>query len=199
MEHTLEIAGTLIGLVYLWLEYKASIHIWIVGTLMPALYIVVYYRAGLYADCAINAYYLMASAYGWMRWRYGAARPFAVAAKNLQPPRQQPISHIPPRRMLHMAMLFSAAFISIGVILANYTDSNVPWLDSFTTALSFVGLAMLASKYIEQWLIWMVVDLVSSGLYIYKDLKYTAILYALYALIAIFGYRKWQKMINIID
>ena len=72
MEQTLEIIGTLVGLLYLWLEYKASIYLWIAGIIMPAIYIFVYYNAGLYADFGINIYYLGAAIYGWMMWKYGA-------------------------------------------------------------------------------------------------------------------------------
>ena len=79
-------------------------------------------------------------------------------------------------------------------ILANYTNSDVVWLDSFTTALSIVGMWQLAQKYVEQWLSWIVVDVVSVGLYIYKELYFTAGLYALYAIIAILGYLKWKRM-----
>ena len=66
----LELAGTLVGLAYLWLEYKASIYLWIASIIMPAIYIVVYYQAGLYADFGINIYYLLASVYGWIAWKY---------------------------------------------------------------------------------------------------------------------------------
>ena len=72
MEQTLEIIGTLVGLLYLWLEYRASIYLWIAGIIMPAIYIFVYYNAGLYADFGINIYYLGAAIYGWMIWKYGA-------------------------------------------------------------------------------------------------------------------------------
>ena len=67
----LEIIGTLVGLIYLWLEYKASIYLWIAGIIMPAIYIFVYYEAGLYADFGINIYYLGAAVYGWLMWKYG--------------------------------------------------------------------------------------------------------------------------------
>lgn len=65
----LEVFGTLVGLAYLWLEYKASIYLWIASIIMPAIYIIVYYQAGLYADFGINIYYLIASVYGWIIWK----------------------------------------------------------------------------------------------------------------------------------
>ena len=72
MEHILEITGTVTGILYLWLEYRASIYLWIAGIIMPAVYIFVYYDAGLYADFGINIYYLGAAIYGWMMWKYRA-------------------------------------------------------------------------------------------------------------------------------
>ena len=86
--------------------------------------------------------------------------------------------------------------IVIVSILIQYTDSTVPWLDSFTTALSIVAMWMLARKYVEQWLIWIVVDTVSAGLYIYKGLYFTAGLYAFYAIIAYFGYKEWRRLMK---
>jgi len=84
----------------------------------------------------------------------------------------------------------------IAFILIQYTDSTVPWLDSLTTALSIVAMWMLARKYVEQWLVWIVVDAVSAGLYIYKELYFTAGLYALYTVIAYFGYKEWIRLMK---
>ena len=181
----LEIAGTVIGLLYLWLEYKASIYLWIVGVIMPAIYIFVYYEAGLYADSGINVYYLLAAVYGWIIWKRGGGNK-----------KELPVTYTPLRVYLPLALVFVVAFWVIGWILVNFTDSTVPWLDSFTTALSIVGMWLLARKYVEQWLAWIAVDAVSCGLYIYKGLDFTAFLYGLYAVIAIFGYFKWKKMIS---
>ena len=77
-----------------------------------------------------------------------------------------------------------------------YTNSDVPWLDSFTTSVSIIAMWLLARKYVEQWLVWIVVDVVCVGLYLYKDLYYTSALYAIYAIIAVFGYIKWRKIMN---
>ena len=103
---------------------------------------------------------------------------------------------MPKRSWLKATLMYVAAQFLIVWILLNYTDSNVPWCDAFTTALSIVGMWMLARKYIEQWWVWIVVDIVCAGLYIYKELYFTAILYALYAIIAIFGYRKWKQLMS---
>ena len=93
--------------------------------------------------------------------------------------RSFPITYMPTRYLLPLTAVFTAAFLGIAWILINFTDSNVPWLDSFTTALSIVGMWMLARKYVEQWWAWIAVDVVSTGLYIYKGLDFTAGLYGL--------------------
>ena len=130
----LEIFGTIIGLIYLYYEYKAHPLLWVMSIIMPAISIGVYFNAGLYADMGINIYY----------------------------------------------------------ILQYYTNSNVPFGDALTTALSFIAMWMLARKYIEQWILWIVGDALSVGLYIYKGIYFYAGLYALYAIIAVFGYINWR-------
>ncbi len=196
-EHTLEIVGTLVGLLYLWLEYRANIYLWITGIVMPVIYLFVYYRAGLYADFGINVYYLVAALYGWVMWRYGT---FVYAKllhrKALKQRVELPITKLPVRYLLPATVLFFIAFITIAWVLIDFTDSNVPWWDAFTTAASIIGMWMLARKYVEQWWVWFVVDLASSGLYVYKELYFTAGLYAFYAIIAIFGYFKWKGMMQ---
>ena len=194
----LEIIGTIVGLVYLWLEYRASIYLWIAGIIMPAIYIFIYYDAGLYADFGINIYYLLVAVYGWVMWKYGGKlrRFVSPKTKKKEVSRELPITSVPKRVLLLLALVALAVFLLIAFILIRFTDSNVPWLDSFTTALSIVGMWMLAKKYVEQWWVWIVVDLISAGLYIYKDLHFTAVLYFVYAIIAIFGYRKWKGMME---
>lgn len=107
-----------------------------------------------------------------------------------------PITSMPSRYLLPLIAVFAVTLAGIAWVLINFTDSNVPWLDSFTTALSIVGMWMLARKYVEQWWVWIGVDAVSTGLYIYKGLDFTAALYGLYTIIAIFGYFKWKKLMK---
>lgn len=183
----LEFIGTLIGLIYLWLEYRASIYLWAASIVMPAIYIFVYYDAGLYADFGINIYYLGAAVYGWAVWKYGG---------DTKQQKELPITHMPIRSYMKAATAFVIALGAIAWLLINHTDSNVPWCDAFTTALSIIGMWMLARKYVEQWWVWMAVDVVCVGLYIYKELYFTAVLYALYAVVAIFGWMNWRKIMK---
>ena len=183
----LEIIGTLIGLVYLWLEYRASIYLWIASIIMPAVYLFVYYDAGLYADFGINIYYLLAAVYGWWVWKYG---------NKEKQGEELPITRMPRGKWKMAAAMYLVFQLLIAWILIRYTDSNVPWCDAFTTALSMVAMWMLARKYLEQWLVWIVVDMVSVALYLYKGLFFTAGLYALYAIIAVYGYWNWKNMME---
>lgn len=184
----LEIVGTAIGLIYLYLEYRASVWLWVASICMPAVYIVVYFEAGLYADLGINVYYLIASLYGLICWMKGKD-----SSSNEAP---LEIAHTPVCMWKYLLLVFGVLFVAIGLILRDLTDSTVPWADSFTTALSIVAMWMLARKYVEQWLVWIVADVGCGCLYLYKDLYFTGALYYLYAVIAIFGYRKWIRMMH---
>lgn len=186
MEQLLEILGTIVGLIYLWLEYKASIYLWVASVIMPAIYLVVFYDAGLYADTAINIYYLIIAIYGFWAWRRGKDSSAPVLK----------ISHITARQGVAMVALYAVLQIVISLALIHLTDSDVAWFNGLTSALSIVGMWMLARKYIEQWIVWGVVDILSAGLYLHKGLYFTAVLYILYAIIALFGYRKWQKLMK---
>ncbi len=183
----LEWIGVGIGLLYLYLEYQANIWLWLAGIVMPAIYIVVYYNAGFYADMGINIYYLLAGIYGWLKW---------CGEKKDESADALPITRMPRRKIFNSLIVCAAFFVVISYILISFTDSTIPYSDSFTTALSIVALWMLAKKYVEQWLAWCVVDVACVVLYIYKGLYPTAGLYALYSIIAVAGYYKWLKLMN---
>lgn len=185
----LEIIGSIVGLIYLWLEYHASIYLWVASIVMPLIYIFIYHDAGLYADMGINIYYVFASIYGIICWHWGVSHKNKKDARTPLKITTTPISHITPLSIISILLTFAIAYI-----LITFTDSNVPWCDSVTTSLSIVAMWMMARKYIEQWWVWIVVDVISAGLYVYKELFFTAGLYALYAIIAYFGYKKWKEL-----
>ena len=187
----LEIIGTIIGLIYLWLEYHASIYLWVASIIMPAIYIFIFFDAGLYADMGISIYYVLASIYGFAFWKWGINKNNKEnATATLK------ISHTPGRLITPLSFIFTTLTFTIAYILISFTDSDVPWCDSVTTSLSIVAMWLMARKYIEQWWVWIIVDVISSGLYIYKELYFTAGLYALYAVIAYFGYKKWKELMT---
>ena len=181
----LDIITTILGLIYIWLEYRAHIALWVVGIIMPALDIVLYWQHGLYGDAGMACYYVLAALYGLFVWKFKKTR------KKKEP---LPIIHMPRSKYLPVVVTFLAAWGIIYYILVTWTNSTVPVLDSFTNALSFVGLWALARKYLEQWLFWIVVDIVCAVLYVHKDIPFKAGLYALYVIIAIAGYFKWKQM-----
>ena len=88
-------------------------------------------------------------------------------------------------------------WLTIWFLLSHYTDSTVPVADAFTTALSLVGIWALAHKYLEQWLVWILVDIVTCWLYFQKDIPFKASLYGLYVIIAIAGFRRWHRQIQL--
>ncbi|MDE6197169.1 MAG: nicotinamide riboside transporter PnuC [Muribaculaceae bacterium] len=181
----LEITGFTIGLIYLYYEYHANSKMWIAGLVMPMISMWVYYSKGLYADFAMNIYYLVMAVYGYVAWTFSFRR---------RQKENRPVSHIAPRALLGTAAVFAAVYAALVTWLIFLTDSNVPWLDGFTTAMSIIGTWMLARKYIEQWIAWILVDIVCVGLYIYKGIYFYSALYAAYTVVAVFGYLKWRRL-----
>lgn len=179
----LEIIGVAIGLLYLYLEYKANVWLWPVGVIMPIVYIYIFYQSKFYADMGIYIYYFFASIYGWYIW-----------TRSTKKTEQVIITHTPTMYLGKMVGLFALIFIVIAFILVRFTDSPVPYGDSFTTTLSIIAMWMLAHKYIEQWWLWIAVNVVSTGLYFWKGLYPTALLFVVYSIIPFFGYFKWKKM-----
>ena len=211
----LDILGFVVGLVYLILEYKASIWLWLASIVMPAVDMVLYFKAGLYADFGMAIYYCLAAVYGYLVWKWPglmkshirnsrsknrcgateAGNGTAPDADSEIPRESLPITHFPKARILPAAGVFILLWLGLWAFLSNATNSSVPVTDAFTTALSIIALWALAQKYAEQWLLWLVVDLVCTALYIYKGIPFKAAIYGLYTLFAVFGYRKWlQKM-----
>ena len=191
LNHWLDITTTVLGLAYILLEYKASIWMWAVGAVMQLLGIVLYYQKGLYADCGMEFYYMTMTAYGWWRWSHKTSSVAKTEATE-----ETPITHIPLRLALGWGIIFLLLWGMIWWLLTSFTDSTVPVADAFTTALSLVGIWALAHKYLEQWFVWIAVDVVTCVLYFHKDIPFKASLYALYVVIAIFGYLRWRRMMT---
>lgn len=181
----LQIIGVALGLLYLYLEYKANIWLWVVGLIMPIVHGTLYFRQGLYADCSMQIYYILAGLYGLAMW---SRKPKSEDSNPLK------ISTTPVRMWLGIAAIYAILHVAIYTLLVTFTDSTVPFWDSLTTALCIVAYWMLSRKYVEQWLVWLAVDVVTVGLYIYKDIPLTAALYALYSALAVAGYLRWRRM-----
>ena len=170
--HWLDIVTTILGLIYLVLEYRASIALWVVGIVMPAMDIYLYWSHGLYGDAGMAVYYTLAAIYGYAVWKFGAKW-----KEDL------PITFFPRRLILRTLGFFFLAWAATYYVLV-----------AFTNALSFVGLWALARKYVEQWLFWIAVDVVCCYLYVVKGIPFKAGLYGLYVVIAVMGYWKWKGL-----
>jgi nicotinamide mononucleotide transporter len=185
----LDILGFVVGLIYLILEYKASIWLWLASIIMPAIDMVLYYKAGLYADFGMAIYYCLAGVYGYVSWKW-----FKRAGSSQRT--ERPITRYKKQHILPSLAALLLIWFGIWWMLTHWTNSTVPVADAFTTALSIVALWALAQKYAEQWLLWLVVDLVCCVLYVRKGIPFKAAIYGLYTLVAVFGYRKWLRMIG---
>jgi len=181
----LQIIGTILGLVYLWLEYKANIWVWIVGAIMPLVHGTLYLTKGIYADAAMQLYYVAAGIYGLVVW---------LRKSTTQGGGDMGIRHTPVGWIAPLVLVYAALHVVLYYLLSEFTDSTVPLFDSMSTALSIVAMWMLSRKLVEQWLVWLVVDMISVGLYFYKEIPLTALLYSLYCVLAIVGYMRWRKM-----
>lgn len=205
--HWLDIVTTILGLVYLVLEYRASIALWVVGIVMPAMDIYLYWSHGLYGDAGMAVYYTLAAIYGYAVWKFGAKWKRMLKRSNADgsdiseassaeggSSEDLPITFFPRRLILRTLGFFLLAWAATYYVLVAYTNSTVPLLDAFTNALSFVGLWALARKYVEQWLFWIAVDVVCCYLYVVKGIPFKAGLYGLYVVIAVLGYIKWKGL-----
>ncbi len=179
----MDILGTTLGLLYLYLEIKENVWMWIIGCIMPVIYIFVLYDRGIYADCAMEIYYFLAGIYGFAYWLRGKSHKGGFVK----------ITHTPRKLGACLAVGTIALWAALGLTLDKLTDSTVPYTDALSTAMSIVGLWMLSRKYIEQWWVWFVVDLISAGLYIYKGIYGRALLYSIYTAIAVYGYIAWKR------
>lgn len=183
-ENYIELLGTTAGLIYIVLSIKQKIWLWPVGIVNVTLYIYVFFVSKFYADMALQFFYLFISFFGWYNWIHGK--------------REENNTHLPVAKInlkLGIILLFVSLiiFVIIAYVLVNFTDSEIPYWDAFTTAFSITATWMLARKIIEHWLIWIMVDLVSAGLYIFKGLYPTTFLFLVFTILAFVGYFEWRK------
>ena len=189
----IEIIGAVIGLIYLFLEYKANVWLWPAGILMSLFYVIIFFHGKFYADAAVYLYYIGANTYGLLKWT--RSRRNALPADSA-PAEELVITHTPKKIIPKLVLITMALWAILYFILKQFTDSPLPAGDSFTTALSIVAMWMLAQKYLEQWVLWIVVNVVSTILYFWKGLYPTGVLFIVYVVVAVLGYIKWKKMME---
>ena len=184
----IELLGAILGILYIVFSIRQNILTWPTGLLTSLLYIVVFFKSGVYAAMGLQVYYVFISIYGWYFWLKG---------KNTNNKSQLPVQLVNKRLWIKIGLISILIYSAILFILIKFSDSDVPYLDSLTTSLSIVATWMLAKKYIEQWIIWIFVDLVSTGLYIHKNLWPTVVLFIIYTIMAFLGYIEWKKDLKI--
>jgi nicotinamide mononucleotide transporter len=182
----LEAFGVLFGLLSVWFAKKENILVFPSGIISVLIYVYLCFQTKLYADMGINAYYFVMSVYGWYVW-----------SRKVDEEHHTPITTANLRDWVVCSLTFLLSFSVLYYSLINFTDSDVPFWDSLTTALFFVGMWLMARKKIENWIIWIIADAISVPLYFYKDLQLTSIQYFIFLLIAIAGYLSWKKTLEL--
>ncbi|QFU77235.1 nicotinamide riboside transporter PnuC [Halioglobus maricola] len=175
-----EVVAVLLGIAYLLLVVRESLWCWYAAFGSTAIFLYIFWDVGLVMESGLQVYYLAMAVYGWWQWQHGSGE-----AGELEITRWNPTRHV-----LAIGLVLSAAAIS-GLLLAKYTGAALPFLDSFTTWGSILTTWMVARKVLENWLYWLVIDSVSIYLYLDRGLYLTALLFMVYLVIVVFGYRKW--------
>lgn len=179
----IEITGAILSLIYLDLSIRQKLSLWFFGIVSSLFYILIFFQSKLYADMSLQFYYVIISIYGWVNWKQG----FGESGEELG------TNQLSKQLFLKIAIITGLIYFVYYVILSQFTDSTVPKVDSLVGALSVVGTWMLARKLLENWLVWIAVDALCVGLYIYKGLYPTAILFVIYTVMAVVGYLEWKK------
>jgi nicotinamide mononucleotide transporter len=182
----LEAVGVVTGILGVWLTTRQKIWCWPVGIVSVASFIVVFGRAKLYGAMGLQVVYVLLLAYGWYAWLHGGEDRGALK-----------VSRLPRRLALGLLVLGAAASGVAGYWLRVETDHVLPYIDGFSTSFSLVAQWMQARKYLENWLVWVVVDVVYVGMSLSQGLTLTAGLYAVYVGLALVGFRDWRRSIAV--
>lgn len=180
----LEATAVLFGLMSVWFSKQEHILVYPTGIVSVLIYVYITFQYQLYADMGINGYYFIMSVYGWYHWT------------NTEDDRPQiPITSNSRREWLISLAFLLVSFVVIYLVLTFWTDSDVPIMDATTTAFALVGMWLMAQKKIENWIAWIITDLISIPLYLYKGLPFTAIQFLIFTVLATWGYYSWKKKI----
>ncbi len=180
-QNLLEVVGVITGLLCVYLAAINNIWNWPIAVISVGIYIFIFYDTHLYADMGLQFYFMVMNFYGWYFW-----------SRKPASDKKTPVLRITNKEIL----ISTVAIVLFTIILGSglkYTTASYPYLDSFCTACSLIAQVFLARKVLENWLIWIFVDIIYVGVYIFKHLDLTAIMYAIYVGIALLGYIDWKK------
>ncbi|HEV8410309.1 MAG TPA: nicotinamide riboside transporter PnuC [Gemmatimonadaceae bacterium] len=178
----LEPVAVATGIVSVYLQIKQNIWNWPIALINVSLYFVVFRDQKLYADMGLQVIYFVLSLYGWYEWLYGG--------KNKT---ELKISRGNPRMALTLTAIGVVGVAVLGTVFARYTDAALPYVDSATATTSLIAQWMITRKVLENWLVWIAVNVVYIGMFIFKHLYLTAGLYAVFFVLAVMGYLQWRR------
>jgi nicotinamide mononucleotide transporter len=159
---------------------------WPLAAISSGLYFALFWRSKLYGDAALQVFFAAMALWGWLQWLRGQREDGSALA----------VSRLTPSGRIWTLAACTVLWPVTGLFLKHFTDTDVPWWDAFPTAVSVVGQFLLGRKFIENWLAWVAVNLVSVGLFAYKGLWLTAGLYTLFIVLSFVGWRAWQRKLR---
>lgn len=189
-ENKIEIFGLVSALAYLYFSIKQNVLLWPLGLISAFIYIYIYFNVNLYADMGLQVYYVIISVYGWGYWAN-------TKNNNSNENETSKVQFTDLKTGIFLFFTTVLIFIFIAFILKNYTNSDLPYWDALTTSAGITATWMLARKYIEHWILWVIIDSISMGMYIYKELYITALLFIIYTAMAVVGYIQWKNSLNL--
>jgi len=178
----LEWLGTVTGFLCVYLAARQHILNWPISIISVAAYAILFYQSKLYGNAILQVYFFGTAIYGWYYW-----------VKRGQDADKKPIVSFSAAELLVTAAVVAALSGIMGWFLGTYTDTDVPYIDGFCTAMSFVGQFLMTRKVLQNWVLWIIVDICYIPLYIYKGFWLTALLYGAFTVIAIMGYVDWKR------
>ena len=181
----LELIAAAFGALAVYLSARERILSWPVGMVNVALYTVVFYQARLYADMGLQVIYFALAAYGWYEWKYGGDRRTELA-----------VSRASRRTLASLAVVNLVLWLTLAVILDRYTDAAIPYLDSLLATTSLVAQWLMTRKLLESWAVWILVDAVYVPMFVSRGLYPTAVLYLVFLVLALFGWREWKRSLH---
>ncbi|NOU46260.1 MAG: nicotinamide mononucleotide transporter [Bacteroidales bacterium] len=181
----LEIIAVVFGLLSVWYSWQVNILVYPTGIVNVLIYVYICFHAGLYADMGINWIYFVMSVYGWYNWTRKKEEKTVVK-----------IAWLSLKGHVTAVLIVIISFVMISYVLVNYTDSTVPYIDAFTTSVFIVGMWLMAIKKIENWIYWIIGDIICLPMFYYKGLVFTSFQYFIFLILAVMGYYSWRKEVR---
>ena len=182
---SLELFAAVLGALSVYLSVRQNIWSWPTAIVNVVVYALVFYRARLYADMGLQVIYALLSLYGWYEWLYGGEDRTALR-----------VSRTTPELGGRLAVIGLAGAGALGLLLRGATDAALPFMDSFLSSTSLVAQWMMTRKKVENWLVWIGVDVLYVGMFTYKHLYITAVLYLVFLVLAIRGWIDWRRSLE---